>query len=171
MQQQTKQRLVGVCVIVLVALIFLPLLFYQSLPGMHRLPSTTATLDQAAVHEVVYQLPLEEQAEPEQAAVAESAKPSSLKQQVKNHNTTTITTELPQAWVVQVATFADTVHARHLVSLLRQQGLLVYTKKRTSPLRIQVMVGPYIDRYKAEQLQQHLRQTLNLQGIIREYVT
>jgi len=79
---------------------------------------------------------------------------------------------VPQAWVLQIASFSDQNNAMGLVDAIRKMGMDVYTKnlKTNSGTLVQVYVGPYIKFEKVKQLQHQLQQMLHLRGAIKQYI-
>lgn len=78
---------------------------------------------------------------------------------------------VPQAWVIQVASFSKQVNAARLVKKLRAQGLDVYTRhSQVDGLMItRVYVGPEINQNKIKKIQRQLRQQFQLKAVIKRY--
>ena len=78
---------------------------------------------------------------------------------------------VPQAWVIQVASFSKQVNAARLVKKLRAQGLDVYTRhSQVDGLIItRVYVGPEINQNKIKKIQRQLRQQFQLKAVIKRY--
>lgn len=79
---------------------------------------------------------------------------------------------IPEAWVVQVASFSDADLASHLQDVLRTMGLDAFSSKVTNNQKVMVVrvfVGPFIDKVKAQQLQQQLESKIHLKGVIKKY--
>lgn len=78
---------------------------------------------------------------------------------------------VPEAWVIQVASFSNSENAKRLVKQLRAKGFDVYTRENQLNQRTitRVFVGPIIDQRKVEQLQQQLKQQFQLKGVIKRY--
>ncbi|WP_423063833.1 SPOR domain-containing protein [Candidiatus Paracoxiella cheracis] len=78
---------------------------------------------------------------------------------------------VPEAWVIQVASFSNSANAKRLVKQLRVKGFDVYMRENQLNQRTitRVFVGPIIDQHKVKQLQQQLKQQFQLKGVIKRY--
>lgn len=175
MQLQTKQRLIGACAILLSVVIFLSLLFSNVLTGKLETSVVTASLDPSKTKEAVYDLPLrpvDALAEAPQKETASEPPPAQAVARVIEKPHLTVDA-LPDAWVVQVATFFKTANAEQLATKLRSKGLLTYlrTQSRGDSTVTQVFVGPYIDEKKIEALRVRLKDDMKLDGIVKKYET
>lgn len=76
------------------------------------------------------------------------------------------------AWVIQVASFKESLYADRLLKQLRRGGYEAYTRPTIAsngqPL-IKVYIGPFIDIDKAKKLQPKIRQDFHLQGLLRRF--
>ncbi|HSG87880.1 MAG TPA: SPOR domain-containing protein [Pseudomonadales bacterium] len=74
----------------------------------------------------------------------------------------------PLAWSVQLATFADEDNARRLREQLRADGYEAYLNLMTEGERtlFRVAVGPRLDRASVERLQAELQQRYELDGMV-----
>ncbi len=175
MRPQIKQRLIGIFVILLMAAICLPLLFYQALPGIRSQSATSTLPSTTAMHEVIYELPMEytvnvqSTENPKQIEKAPVAQKQVVSSKPSRPAWKGITADLPDAWALQLASFSKPSNAQHLLELLRESGLLAYSRVDKKTQVTQIFVGPYIDKAKAEKLQQQLKTTLHLNGVIRRY--
>lgn len=99
-----------------------------------------------------------------------AAKPM-VKAQVKSVAPSLLQSAVPQAWVIQVASFSRQVNAARLVKKLRAQGLDVYTRhSQVDGLMItRVYVGPEINQNKIKKIQRQLRQQFQLKAVIKRY--
>lgn len=78
----------------------------------------------------------------------------------------------PMAWVVQLASFSQPKNAERLIRRLRGKGLTAYTRTTRKPdntTLTRVYVGPELQRNKAHQVQQRLKQEFKLNGVVRKY--
>ena len=69
---------------------------------------------------------------------------------------------LPQSWSIQLAALGNEANANAMVKKLRGEGYKAYTRKAGKLNR--VLVGPMIDKAKAEQLVKKLNAEYRLQG-------
>ncbi|MBL4606665.1 MAG: SPOR domain-containing protein [Pseudomonadales bacterium] len=76
------------------------------------------------------------------------------------------------AWTVQLASFLKKDNAINLRNVLRKQNEKAYIKEKSSPGgRIyRVYVGPMLKEGDASVVQKRLRQTHDLQGMVRPYI-
>ncbi|OGO91136.1 MAG: hypothetical protein A3F10_01530 [Coxiella sp. RIFCSPHIGHO2_12_FULL_42_15] len=226
MQTQTKQRLIGALVIVGIAAIFLPVLFYHPLPGFKKLNLSAeipaATDNPQKVYdlyvqqgqlstkpkevdqdELVPSQPLSEEelrsraakttliskrmlhaADSVEAPVKSFLKEKEAIQPQKNNTLVQDARDLdrkkvsfqssstvPEAWVIQVATFSDKGNALQLVKKLRHMNLDAFSRKinLNGEVIVQVYVGPYIQKDVAKSFQQDLQNQLHLNGVIKKY--
>lgn len=77
----------------------------------------------------------------------------------------------PQAWVVQLASFADTKNARNLVGRLRKAGFEAYLRTSHTPGRsiTRVFVGPEIKQHDIQHIKSRLSKKFHLHGVVRRY--
>lgn len=74
----------------------------------------------------------------------------------------------PPAWVIQLASFSNQVHATQLVSKLTKRGFPASMKAIVNGQNYiyQVIVGPELNRDKAQALAKDLQKSLHLKGLI-----
>lgn len=80
-------------------------------------------------------------------------------------------TNLPEAWVVQVASFQQQDNARQLQGKLLKAGMPAYVKVfhlQDGP-SYRVLIGPRLNRERAEQLLQKVSSDFALQGMLVRY--
>lgn len=78
---------------------------------------------------------------------------------------------MPVAWVLQVGAFKSIENASRFRDQLRQQGFKAYTQRHQNGELERVLVGPVLQRSKAEKIRSDLAQKMSLEGIrIRQYV-
>ncbi len=78
----------------------------------------------------------------------------------------------PQAWTIQVASYANSSTAQLLVQRLRAQGFQAYTREATinnNKRMTRVYVGPEISQAKLEQIQGQLTRQFKLSGVVLKY--
>jgi DedD protein len=139
--------------------------------------STTATTPAQAVTTPAQKLAVAEQAVVRPTAVAQPTTVHSAHKEapVVDHsiNSRILQSAIstPQAWVVQLASFANQANASKLVAQLRQKGFQAYT--RTSHFNrhsiTRVFVGPEINQNKIQQVKQNLNKQFHLSGVVRKY--
>jgi len=205
MQKRTKDRVIGIVVVVAIAAIFLPILFYHPLPGLKGSNLKTTMPNAPQEVKVVYDLPLNNQKAErkksnldgfdmtsvedmrKQAAKTQEVSAAILRPKqsgviakklirdggVEPSSTKTLNTEatVPEAWVVQLATFGEQAHAKELLKQLRQQNMEAYIRevKLEDKSLFRVYVGPYIQYDKATSLQKYLQHTYKMKGIVKKY--
>jgi len=183
MQTKSKQRLIGLLILLAILAIFLPLLFHNSRPSTQvqlsvkippkpKLAVTPARIQKKEQSElmpptaVVDTASLAQESEPQQSA------PAKPKPQLVKMKKATVTIGKPKAWTVQLGAFSDAKNANRLVSRLRKKGFDAYTR----PIRdangkrlLRVYVGPEIRRESATHLRDTLRMAFHLKGVVRKY--
>ncbi len=79
--------------------------------------------------------------------------------------------DTPDAWVVQLASFADKNNAYQLVKRLRKSGFEAYM--RTSHVHghviNRVFVGPEIKKHDMQQIKSRLNRKFHLHGVVKRY--
>jgi DedD protein len=114
--------------------------------------------------------PIEKEVEIEKAVVAKVEKQEKTKVEKKvekpaaNHMGVT-------AWVVQLGSFSSEENAKGLNEKLRKSGYPAFVEpiKRDSGTAFRVRVGPEILRSDAEALQQKLKKSMQIDGIVIRY--
>ena len=78
---------------------------------------------------------------------------------------------LPQAWVVQLASFADVENARNLLARLQSAGYKAYIRSVVGDQggRSRVLVGPWVVRARADETQTELQAQFQLAGMVVAY--
>ena len=192
MDDGLKQRLIGALVLVAIAIIFLPSLFTgehgrrldtrtqiplapQIKPLIIKAPERVQNMPQVPEPEDMYRL-LDE----EKPLVTVSNKDqSNLKANVKGKvkgNAASVTPALderaiPKAWVIQVASFKTRLSAETLTIQLKNDGFkafvhsVVIGKGRV----YRVLVGPKIDRSKAQLIKDVLDAELKVNSILVKF--
>lgn len=175
-----KQRIVGGIVIISVFAIFLPILLHR--PSQSPTQSISMAIPQP---QAVSQMSLElAPSSPDTVA----AKITESQQQVVTPVSASISTPAlskepinkkilqavvtpPQAWVVQLGSFAEPKNAQHLIQQLRQHGFDAYTRQVTSGSHriTQVFVGPDINPKSIAKTNEKLSHEFHLKGVVRKY--
>ena len=192
MNQATKQRIVGTVVLLTLAFIFFPIIFdgqgsYQ--PGItSRIP---APPDVFVLPEPVQNRPImiaRAELEDELPPVVESeAGVDGVENETEDGaEAVAVTTSepvfsrdvprldrtgLPEAWVVQLASFSDAQNARILLERLQSAGYKAYLRSVSMDQGelSRVFVGPWVLRSRADEYQDQLQQRFQLAGIVVSY--
>lgn len=197
MDQSTKQRVVGIAVIVVAAAVILPVLFdgqgSYELPLESRIPDPVPfptpptiiperpviTADTADIR-IDDATPVQETAEPDSdAPIAPSNQPAAANPAETAVASVVPVSEapqldpngLPQGWSVRLASFSNQANARNLLERLQSRGHRAYIREISSsqgPLTA-VFVGPGVDRATMQRLQQQLQEEFQLSGIVVRY--
>ena len=192
MDQSTKQRVVGIVVVVIAAAVILPVLFdgqgSYELPLESRIPEPVAfpappriiperpviTADTPAIRvdAASTDQPSAEpaapaasvQIAPEPAASAETPVAVAEAPQLDPNG-------LPQGWSVRLASFSNQANARNLLERLQSRGHRAYIREISSSqgALMAVFVGPGVDRASMQRLQQQLQEEFQLSGIVVRY--
>ena len=78
---------------------------------------------------------------------------------------------LPVAWVIQCGSFGQQANAEKLAKRLRDGGYKAYTEtlKRSSGTLYRVLVGPALNRERAESLQAEINRRFELKSILSRF--
>ena len=194
MNQGTKQRIVGTVVLLTLAFIFLPIVFDGQ--GSYEPAMTSRIPDSPQVSilpEPVQSRPIII-AETETEREAELASPASndaagaevpIAVEAAPESVGGTTSEpvfsrevpqldragLPQAWVVQLASFSDVENARNLLARLQSAGYKAYIRSVVGDQggRSRVLVGPWVVRARADETQTELQAQFQLAGMVVAY--
>jgi len=194
LNQGTKQRIVGTVVLLTLAFIFLPIVFDGQ--GSYEPAMTSRIPDSPQVSilpEPVQSRPIII-AETETEREAELASPASndaagaevpVAVEAAPESVGVTTSEpvfsrevpqldragLPQAWVVQLASFADVENARNLLARLQSAGYKAYIRSVVGDQggRSRVLVGPWVVRARADETQTELQAQFQLAGMVVAY--
>ena len=192
MNQGTKQRIVGTVVLLTLAFIFLPIVFDGQ--GSYEPAMTSRIPDSPQVSilpEPVQSRPIiiaETEREAELASpasndaagaevpIAVEAAPESVggttSEPVFSREVPQLDRAgLPQAWVVQLASFADVENARNLLARLQSAGYKAYIRSVVGDQggRSRVLVGPWVVRARADETQTELQAQFQLAGMVVAY--
>lgn len=166
MEIKTKQRLVGILVLLAILSIFLPVLFHTARPVAETHLSVKVPPKSAAPF-VILPAPkkvLDKVSKTKTLASEQKAprKKISLKSLLKT----------PEAWVIKMGTFGDKANADRLQTKLRQNGFDAFTRSilNAQGKRLQrVYVGPEISLKNAKQLREKLQKTWHINGVVKKY--
>lgn len=176
MQLRTRQRLVGLLLLGVLAAILAPLLLrtptevrlaldmdipeMPDLPELQEKPELTSERQEMVLEEV-------EQA---RAEVLDAAEEQGDTATLDIPSTTKITT--PTAWVVQVGSFSSEQLANELAVRLRDKGYPAYVRKQQEEQGLyRVLVGPELARADADELKYRLSKDsrFKLNGFVAPY--
>lgn len=192
MNQGTKQRIVGTVVLLTLAFIFLPIVFdgqgsyepamtsripdspqvsilpepVQSRPIIIAETETEAELASPASNDAAgAEVPIAVEAAPE--SVGGTTSEPVFSREVPQLDRA----GLPQAWVVQLASFADVENARNLLARLQSAGYKAYIRSVVGDQggRSRVLVGPWVVRARADETQTELQAQFQLAGMVVAY--
>ena len=196
MNQGTRQRIVGTVVLLTLAFIFLPIVFdgqgsYE--PAMtSRIPDSPqvsilpepvqsrpiiiAETETETEREAELASPASNDAAGAEVPVAVEAAPESVgvttSEPVFSREVPQLDRAgLPQAWVVQLASFADVENARNLLARLQSAGYKAYIRSVVGDQggRSRVLVGPWVVRARADETQTELQAQFQLAGMVVAY--
>jgi len=159
MDQELKQRLVGAIVITSLAVIFVPMLFDDPIDQSGEMIGTLAIPPQPTVATQYQQVELPNNIDD----VIRSPKPKAIQQlQAKN------VVNKMERWFVQLGTFADKNNANALQNKISKQGFPVKVKQISTEKgeMYRVIVGPELDRDRAEQLKVKIDKLNKLKSIL-----
>ena len=192
MNQGTKQRIVATVVLLTLAFIFLPIVFdgqgsyepamtsripdspqvsilpepVQSRPIIIAETETEAELASPASNDAAgAEVPVAVEAAPESVGVTTSEPVFSREVPQLDR------AGLPQAWVVQLASFSDVENARNLLARLQSAGYKAYIRSVVGDQggRSRVLVGPWVVRARADETQTELQAQFQLAGMVVAY--
>lgn len=192
MNQSTKQRIVGTVVLLTLAFIFLPIVFdgqgsYE--PAMtSRIPDPpqVSILPEPVPSRPIIIAETEREAEltapagngaasaelpPEVEAASESVAVTTSEPVFSREVPKLDRAGLPQSWVVQLASFAEVDNARNLLARLQRAGYKAYIRSVVGAQgeRSRVLVGPWVVRARADEMQAQLQQQFQLAGMVVSY--
>ena len=197
MQIKTKQRLVGVLVLLAMLAIFLPLVFHNSHPAVQRdsfstippkpqMPKVQQVQEKESAVLPVLSMPSQSvvQQEVQQSKLPSESKAAALQKEQQSplsankilvkseQKRLTQFMEAPQAWCVQLGTFHNINNANILISKLRKAGYDAYTRpilNTKGEHLLRVYVGPEVQEESAERLRDKLEASLHIKGIVCKY--
>ncbi|MDX1489827.1 MAG: SPOR domain-containing protein [Pseudohongiellaceae bacterium] len=188
MDQSTKQRIVGILVISIAAIVLLPIIFdgqgSYELPLESRIPEPAPfqvpppveierpviTADTDAIRTVA---PAPEISTVDTEQVASNEEDTVDEPQVAEEPAPKLDVNgLAEGWSVQLAAFGNETNARNLLQRLQSAGHRAYTRQRTNSngqaLTI-VFVGPGVERSAMQSLQRQLQEEFELAGRVVRY--
>lgn len=182
MEKQTKHRILGLVVIIALFIILLP--FFQGIkeiPGENTLitsppfPDKPADVSADATTTTELKLP-EEKIKPQD----DSQLPNTDKAKISRYRIIETTELAPKedamltlssaAWVVQIGSFKNKIHALQLVNNLRANGYHAFVQDISMPDEsTRVYVGPEQNHANALVLADRLQNHMHIKGVIMSY--
>ncbi len=143
MDIRLKRRLAGGAVLVLLAVIFVPMLFEDALQP-----------------ESALELP-----HPDDDLLPDSEQPATSLMLPLD---AAPQVPLPSSWAVQVGSFSSAENAEALVKKLKRAGFPAFVVKRaeTGKLLYRVRVGPLLDKDRAVALAEQIKEKVDLKGFV-----
>lgn len=197
MQTRTKQRLVGLLILLALLAIFMPLVFHNTRPStdMHaiKIPPKpkvnisqqnniekreTVQLSTALIHAEASSDNINQRVA--MTGTINNAESTTLKEHIRKDKAQTISEQkgltrfmnAPKAWCVQLGTFRNVNNANALIKKLRKKGYDAYTRPildKDGKHLLRVYVGPEIQKDSAIQLKEELKMSVHLNGVVRKY--
>lgn len=181
MQLRTRQRVIGLLLLLLLAAILAPLVLRTPEQVRLALDMSIPEAPRISEPEIAPVVSEEEQAatdrqiDEEQQQVAAAEPEPQVAPPVVEEEPQPATQDAPQpGFTVQVASFSDVANAQALVARLREAGYSAYHRevRQDSNTWQRVFVGPEIKRERAEALRQRLAddKAFALEGLVRSFV-
>jgi len=178
MNQALKQRLVGAVVLVALGVIFLPSLFNGGRPEQAELLKEMPPAPEVAVLE--FQEPVrgesfvqEEPRDVTQLYALEPKTSQGEKQVVEKppQQPKLDSKGLPDAWVLQVASLADTQKADELKKALQAKSYKAFTRTITRDNKkiVRVMIGPEMDANKLATIKKAVDRDFKVKSIVVKF--
>lgn len=181
MHLRTRQRVIGLLLLLLLAAILAPLVLRSPEQVRLALDMSIPEAPRISEPEIAPVVSEEEQAatdrqideEQQQVAAAEPSEPIPVP--AEEEPSDPAPQDAPQpGFTVQVASFSDVANAQALVARLRDAGYSAYHRevKQDGNTWQRVFVGPEIKRERAEALRQRLAddKAFALEGLVRSFV-
>lgn len=189
MQRRLKERLIGAAVLVMLAVIFIPMALDDS-PQMDTIITETNIPERPVQEEFSSRIvPIkstdkvtsETSREPEPLALRDQPSPvreEPVKSQPPVESKTVVTKKTVNrenvgvtAWVVQLGSFTNEANANALNKKLRKAGFTAFVEplKQRTRMIYRVRVGPELLRSDAQLLQQKLKATMQIDGMVIQY--
>lgn len=171
MSDGLKQRIAGALVLGALGLIILPVLFDFADPlKIDRTSKLPAVPEIEAVQVVVAERPA---GVPEKSLLSaifdiDKSEPATDNSE-KNYGLNA--TDLPNAWVIQVSSFAEKDKAEEFINQLRKEKFKAFIKSAVvqNKTRYRVYVGPKIDRRRAQKDKSKIDAAFKTDAIVLQY--
>ena len=191
MDQQLKERLIGVTALVLVAIVFIPMFFKKSTDLALREKENVEFINENESEFISKLKPMTETAaiednntqitaveEPTQiTAVEEPTQITAVEEQANKDKVSSKTVEMGQMnWIVQIGSFSSKENAEKLNKKVKKAGFRSFVNPITIDDKTmhQVCLGPEYDMTAANELLKEIKDwidknKMNLTGIVKKY--
>ena len=173
MDQQLKERLIGVTALVLVAIVFIPMFFKKSTDLALREKENVEFINENESEFISKLKPMTETA----AIEDNNTQITAAEEPVNKDKVSSKTVEMGQMnWIVQIGSFSSKENAEKLNKKVKKAGFRSFV----NPIRIddktmhQVCLGPEYDMTAANELLKEIKDwidknKMNLTGIVKKY--
>ncbi|WIO73060.1 SPOR domain-containing protein [Porticoccaceae bacterium LTM1] len=195
MNDGLKQRIVGALVLVVIAVIFLPMVFNfdaeriidrtSQIPPRPQIepvtvaePDRPADIDYPAELDKAYQFD-QSRTEVEAEIAAAKQQPGSSDAEMARDEQPKVQNEpeppklseqnLPEGWVIQVGSFKEQEKAQQLVEKLITDGYKAYQREARRQGYFRVYVGPNIDKGTAQKHQQDIDRKYRVKSLLLKF--
>lgn len=176
-RQVLKHRITGAVVLISIAVIFLPMFLDRTEPSFDSEDSSIPPAPRAKPFGEYVPIPPEWSEQPEHELWAErdaverepEAEPVQEVPDAELPDRPALAANgLPEAWTVQLATFADEDNAKALNQKLLKAGYHAYLRESRTPTRTlyRVLVGPELVAKDAGNVRDQLKKEFKLEGIV-----
>ena len=175
MDQQLKERLIGVTALVLVAIVFIPMFFKKSTDLALREKENVEFINENESEFISKLKPMTETAaiEDNNTQITPAEEPA----QIKKDKVSSKTVEMGQMnWIVQIGSFSSKENAEKLNKKVKKAGFRSFVNPITIDDKTmhQVCLGPEYDMTAANELLKEIKDwidknKMNLTGIVKKY--
>ena len=182
MDQQLKERLIGITALVLVAIVFIPMFFKKSTDLALREKENVEFINENESEFISKLKPMTETAAIEDnntqiTAVEEPTQITAVEEQVNKDKVSSKTVEMGQMnWIVQIGSFSSKENAEKLNKKVKKAGFRSFVNPITIDDKTmhQVCLGPEYDMTAANELLKEIKDwidknKMNLTGIVKKY--
>lgn len=175
MDQHLKQRIVGAIVLISVAVIFVPMLFEErtELGELSISESNIPKFPIKKFEEKAQALPVKKEIEkqitlptmPTSSLGPATVKKTAEKKAVKKNQPIF---KLAPSYIIQVGSFGNKSNAGKLAEKIKKSGFPAFVKSSSENKKLmhRVVVGPELDRKRAEQNKAKIEKLFNLKAIV-----
>ena len=165
-----KQRLIGAVVLLAIAVIFLPVLFDRK--RLEPIDTTTQIPPEPHINPIIITPPvappnLDPAPAPDEMFVPDEtaeAKPTIAPIRLSDDGQV-------QPWVLQVASFRDSAHAKDLTVKLISAGYTAFSRQsqhKNGPL-VRVYIGPKLDKEALVKIQEEVNKKYQVESLLLEF--
>ena len=173
MDQQLKERLIGVTALVLVAIVFIPMFFKKSTDLALREKENVEFINENESEFISKLKPMTETA----AIEDNNTQITAVEEQVNKDKVSSKTVEMGQMnWIVQIGSFSSKENAEKLNKKVKKAGFRSFVNPITIDDKTmhQVCLGPEYDMTAANELLKEIKDwidknKMNLTGIVKKY--